>query len=206
MPTTMPLQKSRPCWAQCTRSFRSATGSSGNWASSARVAPANRAMSAFIGFLRELLSTPSSLGGNCFPVQIEGAVGMPSDRSALARAAALLGPLEGRIMRAVWSGAVGKTFVVRDIQQLMPELAYTTVMTTLARLAQKGLLTAKSVPKQKAHRYEAVGNPAEFLAHASRQDVGEIVRRYGDAALAAFAEELDRLSIERRRRLEEFVK
>jgi len=131
---------------------------------------------------------------------------MPSDRSALARAAALLGPLEGRIMRAVWSGAVGKTFVVRDIQQLMPELAYTTVMTTLARLAQKGLLTAKSVPKQKAHRYEAVGNPAEFLARASRQDVGEIVRRYGDAALAAFAEELDRLSIERRRRLEEFVK
>ena len=131
---------------------------------------------------------------------------MPSDRSVLTRAAALLGPLEGRIMRAVWSGAAEKTFVVRDIQRLMPELAYTTVMTTLARLAQKGLLTAKSVPKQKAHQYEAAGNPADFLARASRQDVGEIVRRYGDAALAAFAEELDRLSGERRRRLEEFVR
>jgi predicted transcriptional regulator len=131
---------------------------------------------------------------------------MPSDRSALARAAALLGPLEGRIMRAVWSGAVEKTFVVRNVQELMPELAYTTVMTTLARLAQKGLLTAKSVPGQKAHRYRAAGGPRDFLAQASRQDVGEIVRRYGDAALAAFAEELDRLSDERRRRLEELIK
>jgi hypothetical protein len=34
----------------------------------------------------------------------------------------------------------------------------------------------------------------------------KIVRRYGDAALAAFAEELDRLSAERRRRLEELIK
>lgn len=109
-------------------------------------------------------------------------------------------------MRAVWSGAVEKTFVVRDVQQLMPELAYTTVMTTLARLAQKGLLAAKSVPGQKAHRYRAAGTPSDFLAQASRQDVGEIVRRYGDAALAAFAEELDRLSDERRRRLEELIK
>lgn len=109
-------------------------------------------------------------------------------------------------MRAVWSGAVGKTFVVRDVQQLMPELAYTTVMTTLARLAQKGLLAARSVPGQKAHRYRAAGSPSDFLSQASRQDVGEIVRRYGDAALAAFAQELDRLSDERRRRLEELVK
>jgi predicted transcriptional regulator len=109
-------------------------------------------------------------------------------------------------MRAVWSGAVDKTFVVRDVQQLMPELAYTTVMTTLARLAQKGLLTTKSIPKQKAYRYAAVGGPGDFLAQASRHDVVEIVRRYGDAALAAFAEELDGLSAERRRRLEELVK
>src|SRR5260370_37819462 len=99
---------------------------------------------------------------------------MPSDRSALTRAAALLGPLEGRIMRAVWSGAVGKTFVVRDIQQLMPELAYTTVMTTLARLAQKGLLTAKSVPKQKAHREQAVGKLTDVQSPASRHDLNEI--------------------------------
>ena len=131
---------------------------------------------------------------------------MPSDRSALARAAALLGPLEGRIMRSVWSGGVGTTFVVRDVQELMPELAYTTVMTTLARLAQKGLLTARAVPGQKAHRYRAAGSPSDFLSQASRQDVGKIVRRYGDAALAAFAEELDRLSDERRRRLEELAK
>jgi penicillinase repressor len=60
------------------------------------------------------------------------------------RAMALLGPLEGRVMRAVWTGEVAETFVVRDVQALMPKLAYTTVMTTLRRLADKGLLTARA--------------------------------------------------------------
>ncbi len=34
--------------------------------------------------------------------------------------------------------------MVRDVHLLAPELAYTTVMTTLRRLADKGLLTARS--------------------------------------------------------------
>ena len=52
----------------------------------------------------------------------------------LDRAVSLLGPLEGRIMRAVWTGQAAEAFVVRDVHALMPELAYTTVMTTLHRL------------------------------------------------------------------------
>ena len=32
------------------------------------------------------------------------------------RAVALLGPLEGRVMRAVWTGEVSEAFVVRDVQ------------------------------------------------------------------------------------------
>jgi len=41
---------------------------------------------------------------------------------------------------------IGETFVVRDVQALMPELAYTTVMTTLHRLAGKGMLAARAEP------------------------------------------------------------
>jgi predicted transcriptional regulator len=125
----------------------------------------------------------------------------------LNRAVALLGPLEGRIMRAVWTGAAGDgaggTFVVRDIHALMPELAYTTVMTTVRRLADKGLLAARAEPGRKAHEYRAAETPAEFLMRASDREAGDVVARYGEAALAAFAARLTNLTPEQRRRLEQ---
>lgn len=118
------------------------------------------------------------------------------------RAMALLGPLEGRVMRAVWTGQVATTFVVRDVQALMPALAYTTVMTTLRRLADKGLLVAKAEPGRRAHEYSAAGTAAEYLIRASEQEVGQFVARYGDAALSAFAARLADLTPEQHRRLE----
>lgn len=119
------------------------------------------------------------------------------------RAVNSLGPLEGRIMRAVWSGQWGSRFVVRDVAALFPELAYTTVMTTMRRLADKGLLVAEAIVGQKAYRYEVAGSPADYLAAASRQEAAEVVARYGDAALAAFAASLVGLTPEQRRRLDE---
>jgi predicted transcriptional regulator len=121
----------------------------------------------------------------------------------LDRALAVLGPLEGRIMRAVWTRAVDEPFVVRDVQALMPELAYTTVMTTLRRLADKGLLTAATETSRRAHEYRRAGSPASFLAAASAEETARFVDRYGEAALAAFAARLADLTPEQRRRLEE---
>ncbi|WP_405132979.1 BlaI/MecI/CopY family transcriptional regulator [Nocardia sp. NBC_01388] len=121
----------------------------------------------------------------------------------LDRAVAALGRLEGRIMRLVWTSAVATEFVVRDIGDLVPELAYTTVMTTLRRLADKGLLHAEARVGHRAHTYRAAGTPADYLAAASRREAGEVVARYGDAALAAFAARLGELTDEQRRRLRE---
>jgi predicted transcriptional regulator len=104
-------------------------------------------------------------------------------------------------MREVWSGNVKPPFVVWDVQARMPELAYTTVMTTVVRLAEKGLLDAERVPGQRAVSYEAAGTPEDFLVRTSKERVDELVRLYGDAAFAAFAARLDRLSEEQRRRL-----
>ena len=123
----------------------------------------------------------------------------------IGRAVALLGPLEGRIMRAVWTGQVGDTFVVRDVQTLMPKLAYTTVMTTLRRLADKGLLSARAEPGRRAHEYRAAGTAADYLVRASHDEAGQFVARYGDAALSAFAAQLADLTPEQRRRLEELA-
>ena len=116
--------------------------------------------------------------------------------SSLDRAVALLGPLEGRIMRALWSGTLQTLNVVRDIQALMPELAYTTVMTTLNRLSDKGILDVHRDVPQKAHPYSVAVTPDEFLQRTSRDEVAQIVERFGEAAIAAFAERLDGLSAE----------
>lgn len=121
----------------------------------------------------------------------------------LDRSIALLGRLEGRIMRVIWTGGVPATFVVRDVQALMPELAYTTVMTTVHRLADKGLLEAQAGTGRRAHEYRAAGDPVAFLRRASEREAREVVARYGNAALAAFGGVLAELSPDQRRRLEE---
>ena len=53
-------------------------------------------------------------------------------------AAMRLGPLERRVLEALWrrSGFAR----VRDLQPTFPDIAYTTLMTTLDRLHRKGVL------------------------------------------------------------------
>lgn len=125
----------------------------------------------------------------------------PMPPGSLERALAVLGPLEGRIMREAWTGGVGREFVVQDMRDRMPELAYTTVMSTLSRLASKGLLGAQQVRGQRAYAYSVAERPAEFLGRFGSTQVDDLVDRFGDAALAAFARRLQRLTPAQRERL-----
>jgi predicted transcriptional regulator len=127
----------------------------------------------------------------------------PQAQGSLDRALGLLGRLEARIMRAVWTGQVPQPFTVHDVHAHMPELAYTTVMTTLRRLADKGLLVADATLGKRAYDYQPVGTPEAFLAAASQREAQQVLDRYGDAALAAFAARLDDLTLQQRKRLEE---
>ena len=127
----------------------------------------------------------------------------PAAQGSLERALGLIGRLEARIMRAVWTGQVPQPFAVRDVRAHMPELAYTTVMTTLRRLADKGLLVADATLGKRAYDYRSEGTPEAFLAAASHREAQQVIDRYGDAALAAFAARLDALTPEQRTRLEE---
>ena len=108
-------------------------------------------------------------------------------------------------MRDVWTGKVPSRFVVGDVGQRMPELAYTTIMTTVARLASKGLLHAERVPRQRSLVYSAACTPDEYVRRVSAEQVDQLVGLLGEAALAAFEERLDRLSPQRRRRLRELA-
>jgi BlaI family transcriptional regulator, penicillinase repressor len=60
-----------------------------------------------------------------------------------------LGPLEQRMLEALW--ARGSATVRELLKNSHPELAYTTVMTTLDRLFKKGLLTRSE--EGRAFRY-----------------------------------------------------
>ena len=123
------------------------------------------------------------------------------DDAAMERALGLLGPLEARLMRAVWSGQTVQPFVVRDVLGAAPNLAYTTVMTTLNRLASKGLLRVAEAPGQRAYRYEAAITPTEFLDATSREHVTRLFDQFGDSVIPALAECLRRLAPDQRDRL-----
>jgi predicted transcriptional regulator len=58
------------------------------------------------------------------------------DRDAAVRG--VLGPLEWRVLESLWARPAPAS--VRDLTPAFPEIAYTTLMTTLDRLHRKGVL------------------------------------------------------------------
>jgi predicted transcriptional regulator len=99
-------------------------------------------------------------------------------------AAKVLGPLEADAMNVLWAGQAPMS--VRDVMQRLNEgrlepLAYTTVMTVLTRLADKGVLAR--VRDGRGYVYEpAVSDVAQIAVRG-------VVRDFGDAALAHFVDE-----------------
>ena len=106
-----------------------------------------------------------------------------------------LGPLERQVMAVLWGAENAMT--VREVLQTINEgrrqpLAYTTVMTTLVRLNDKGLVLRAR--EGRGYRYGAAVSDTAAVA------VRTVVRDFGDAALAHFVEEVD-ADPELRRRL-----
>ena len=100
----------------------------------------------------------------------------------------LLGELERRVMEHLWSASEPQT--VRDVHVAVSasrNLAYTTVMTVLRRLADKDLVTQQR--GDRAHRYEAVHGRDELVA-ALMMDALDHAVDPGDrtAALVHFVE------------------
>ena len=101
----------------------------------------------------------------------------------------LLGELEAVVMQIIWQrGEV----TVRGVREaLLPDrpLAYTTVMTIMSRLAQKGILATRK--QGKVFYYQATATPHEFIAQRAQQAVQDVLASFGDVAMAYFLHELD---------------
>lgn len=96
----------------------------------------------------------------------------------------VLGPLEAEVMRLVWSTPqpLSVRAVLRRLNEARtPPLAYTTVMTVMARLAEKEILRRKL--NGRGYLYEAALRDAAAIA------VRSLVRDFGDAAVAGFVDE-----------------
>jgi predicted transcriptional regulator len=95
-----------------------------------------------------------------------------------------LGPLEAEVMGAVWK--TGEPLTVRQLLEQLNRgrrqpLAYTTVMTVMNRLTDKGALRRQR--RGRGYAYEPTADDAAGLA------VQSVVREFGDAAMAHFVEQ-----------------
>lgn len=104
--------------------------------------------------------------------------------------AEVLGPLEAEIMDVVWdTGEV----TVRDVHKALGTsrpLAYTTVMTTLGRLADKGLV--KRIEDQPAHRYDALISREQYARSTVKSVVDWLVNHFPDPAVAYFIDRVEK--------------
>jgi predicted transcriptional regulator len=109
------------------------------------------------------------------------------------------GPLESEVMDAVWRA--GRPVVVREViddlnGRRSEPLAYTTVMTVMSRLADKDALTRRKAGR--GYVYQASAPDAAGIA------VKDVLRAYGDVAVAHFADEA-RADPSLRRRLQRLL-
>lgn len=108
-----------------------------------------------------------------------------------------LGALQTRILQTL--SKRGPSTVREVADALRGKLAYTTVMTVLGRLYEKGLVGREQ--RGKGYVYTLRFSETELRDRMARYLVNEIVEDFGDVALAHFAGALDRLDRKRLARL-----
>ena len=101
----------------------------------------------------------------------------------------LLGALELAIMDHVWRS---EWVTVREVLHALNRersLAYTTVMTVMSRLADKGLLLIEK--RGKAYHYKATLTREEFETRTAAQVIQALIADFGsEVALSQFVKEL----------------
>lgn len=112
----------------------------------------------------------------------------------------VLGELESSVMEIIWQKS--NPVSVREITvqlQKKRKIAYTTVMTIMGRLVAKGLLKRQEAGK--AYIYQPVYSKDRFLTKITRQIIKTLQVHFGEAAIAHFAKEVEKLTPDKRKKL-----
>jgi predicted transcriptional regulator len=115
----------------------------------------------------------------------------------------VLGPLETDIMRLIWQDRRSTVKKVHRKLSQQREIAYTTVMTTMSRLADKGVLDRQR--DGLAYVYSPTVTEQEFVAMVVRQVLDGLLSDYSDLAINYMVEYLARHSPDDLHRLHERV-
>jgi predicted transcriptional regulator len=111
-----------------------------------------------------------------------------------------LGPLEERLLQAVWRR--GNATVRELLSDCKLDLAYTTVMTTLDRLHKKDLLTR--VPEGRAYRYSPRQTADDFRRAAAMRAINDLLG--AGAARASLSHLVEAVSEHDRQLLDELLR
>lgn len=105
-----------------------------------------------------------------------------------------LGELELAIMEILWERSPATVRQVREELAEERELAYTTVMTVMSRLADKGLLSRQK--EGRAYVYWPDQSRAELEASLAGQVVRALLEDFGEVAVSQFIHELEQVDRE----------
>ncbi len=100
-----------------------------------------------------------------------------------------LGSLEAAVVQDLWAtgpSTVGEVLARLNEQRGRP-LAYNTVMSVMARLAEKEILSRWR--EGRAYRYAPALDREQLAEYFARRDVRELLAEHGEAAIAGFVTE-----------------
>ena len=121
----------------------------------------------------------------------------------------LFGDLEADIMEILWQKKHASVRQVLNKLLKQRKVAYTTVMTVMSRLCEKGILKRK-LQLNGAYVYRPVQPREDFLAAASEKIIKGLISDYGHLAVAQFIDLLEstdsRNLAKWRRQLKKFIK
>jgi predicted transcriptional regulator len=113
--------------------------------------------------------------------------------------------LEAEVIEQVWRrGEATVREVLEALNRGRRQRAYTTIMTIMSRLHQKGLLTR--VRSGKTDVYSPVMSRDAYLQARARAEVKALVQEFGDLALTQFAAQMDKLDPARLRELRKLAR
>ncbi len=115
----------------------------------------------------------------------------------------LLGSLELEVMEFMWQAGKATVQQVTEVINRERPIAYTTVMTVMGRLVDKGLLAR--IMEERKYRYRVAQSSDEFLHETFKKMVRTLVDDFGDLAVEAFWEEIHEGGVDRFERLRDLV-
>jgi len=124
---------------------------------------------------------------------------------AIKNSGKLLGNLEEEVMEAMWKLKKAKVRDVLDSFKGTKKPAYTTVMTVMTRLSQKGILKRKMVNDY--YIYKPVQNKESFLAQNSKKIINSLFKNFGeDLAIAQFIDHIENIDYKKSKDLRKKLK